>query len=335
MTPVINLLATWHAVQDADNDGLLSPGEFRHASGVPLAALSAEYFRRLDLDQDQMLSLGEFPFQTNHISATESEIRAVSADGATVIAIPGYPIICSPEISPDGRWVAVDGWKQGQSNVEAHMFIVDLKSDELKDLGIGCIPHWSADGRQIGYSKYGKGVFIRTIDAPEEEISVDPQGWSIHFSYDGLKAAYNKRGNIVIHTLATNEKRLVFPANGSPYNYIEHNFCWSPDSQRICFKGHRRNGTVEVGIVWVTGNDPKLRIRCDATTVQSDFAWNPDGQRIMFPKLPAAGQYQQLHEVDPDGDGPDVRYLKQPERRNNGGMCWSRDGKTLVFMSRH
>ena len=117
--------------------------------------------------------------------------------------------------------------------------------------------------------------------------------------------------------------------------HIRHNFCWSPDSQRICFKGHRQNRTVEVGIVSVDGDDPNLRIRCDATTVQSDFAWNPDRKRVIFPKLPTGGQYVQLYEFNPDDDTPFVRYPAQPENKNNGGMCWSRDGKMIVFMSKH
>ncbi|MEK6258773.1 MAG: hypothetical protein AABP62_09135 [Planctomycetota bacterium] len=333
LTPLVNLLASWESAQDTDSDGKLELVEFRFHSGVALEGLSAEYFRRLDVNEDQSLSLDEFPFVTSHRPPIEIYVQLAGGKIMT-ITIPDYPIICSPEISPDGRWVAVDGWKHGQSNVTAHLLVASLEQDEVRDLGIGCIPHWSADGRRIAYSKYGRGVFLRDFEGDAEEESIDPQGWAIHFSTDGLKTAYVKGGgNLVIHDVATDEKRFIFPDGNSPYRYIEHNFTWSPDSQRICFKGHRPNGAIDVGIVSVTGGDPKLRVRCDGKDVQSDLAWLADGNRVMFPKLPPAGQHSQIFEIDPDGDKPAVRYPTQPKDRNNGGLCWSRDGKTFVYMS--
>ena len=332
LTPLVNLLAHWNTAQDTDSNGKLDLDEFRFHPGLALLGLSAEYFRRLDVNGDQSLSLDEFPFTTSH--RPPIEIYVQSADGKIMsITIPDYPIICSPEISPDGKWVAVDGWKHGQNNVAAHLLFASLERDEVRDLGVGCIPHWSADGRRFAYSKYGRGVFIRDFEGDGEAESIDPQGWAIHFSTDGKQVAYVKGGNLVIHDLATEEKRFVFPEGKSPYNYIEHNFTWSPDSQRISFKGHQTNGAVDLAIVSVTGGEPKLRVRCDGKQVQSDFSWTAEGNRLMFPHLPQAGQLTQLYEIDPDGDKPFTRYPTQPEDRSNGGLSWSRDGKTLVYMS--
>ncbi len=334
LTPLANFLATWQAAHDADDDGLLQPAEFRFHPGVALAALSAEYFRRLDVNQDQSLSLTEFPFTTTHVPP--NEIRVRFADGRVLaITIPDYPNIFSPEISPDGKWVAVDGWKRGENNVSAHLLIANLETDEVRDLGIGCIPHWSADSRRIAYSKYGSGVFVRDFELDSEEETIDPQGWAIEFSPDGRKTAYVvSRNNFVIRDLATNEKRSVFAEGKSPFQYIEHNFAWSPDSQRICFKGHRAAGGVEVGIVNTTGGDPKLRVLCDAKDVATDIAWLAD-QRLMFPRTPAGAAKSQIHVIDPDGENgkPSERYAKQPANRNNVGVSWSRDGKTFVYIS--
>ena len=335
LTPLCNFLATWQAAQDADDDGLLQPAEFRFHPGVALAALSAEYFRRLDVNQDQSLSLTEFPFTTTHLPP--NEIRARFADVRVLaITIPDYPNIFSPEISPDGKWVAVDGWKRGESNVSAHLLIASLETDEVRDLGIGCIPHWSADSRRIAYSKYGQGVFVRDFELDSEEESIDAQGWAIDFSPDGRKAAYVLNGNnFVIRDLAKNEKRSLFTDNKTPFRYIEHNFAWSPDSQRICFKGHRAGGGLEVGIVSTTGGDPKLRVLCDAKDVASDISWLAD-QRLMFPRTPAGATRSQIHVIDPDGENanekPSVRYAKQPANRNNVGVSWSRDGNTFVYL---
>ena len=333
LIPHVNLLVVWHAAVDTDSDGKLTADEFHFLPGPALAALTAEYFRRLDLNHDESLSLDEYPFTTTH--RPPNEIHVQFAGGKTVkIAIPDYPEIYSPEISPDGKWVAVDGWKHGQRNVAAHLLIASIESDEVRDLGIGCIPQWSADGRRIAYSKYGRGVFIRNFEGDAEEESIDRQGWGIEFSPDGKQVCYVKgNGNLVIHDLATSEKHFVFPEGQSPYTYIEHNRTWSPDGKRICFKGHRNNGVIDVGIVSTTGGDPKLRVLCDGKDVSSDFSWLPDGKRLMFARHPAGSPRTQIFEIDPDGDKPSTRYPKQPQDRNNICVSWSRDGKTFVYLS--
>ena len=66
LIPHVNLLTTWHGAKDSNEDGVLSMEEFRFATPPSLSALSAEYFRRLDLNHDTSLSLGEWPFQTTH-----------------------------------------------------------------------------------------------------------------------------------------------------------------------------------------------------------------------------------------------------------------------------
>jgi Ca2+-binding EF-hand superfamily protein len=333
LIPHVNLLVVWHGATDEDDDGKLQPEEFRFRPGVELAALSAEYFRRLDVNQDHVLSLDEYPFTTTH--QPPNEIHVQFADGKTVkIAIPDFPNIFSPEISPDGKWVAVDGWKRGQVSTAAHLLIASVETDEVRDLGIGCIPQWSADGKKTAYSRYGRGVFIRNFEGDPDVQLIDPQGWAIEFSPDGKQTAWVKgRNNFVIHDIATNARRPVFPDVQSPYQYIEHNFTWSPDSRRICFRGHRPNEVVDVGIVSTTGGDPNLRVLCDARDVGSDFSWFSEGKRLMFDRHPAGAARTQIFEIDPDGEQPSVRYPRQPRDRNNICVSWSRDGKTFVYLS--
>jgi len=213
--------------------------------------------------------------------------------------------------------------------------IASLETDEVRDFGIGCSPHWSSDSRRVAYSKYNQGVFVRDFELDSEEESIDPQGWAIEFSPDGKQFAYVINGiNFVIRDVASNEKRSLFGEGKTPYRYIEHNFAWSPDSQRICFKGRRADGGREIGIVHTTGNDPKLRVLCDAKDVATDIAWLAD-KRLMFPRTPAGASNSQIPMIDPDGENgkPSERYAKQPANRNNVGVSWSRDGKTFVYIS--
>lgn len=62
LIPQVNLLTTWHGARDADNNGKLSPEEFRFMPSPSLAALAAEYFRRLDLNSNGALELKEWSF---------------------------------------------------------------------------------------------------------------------------------------------------------------------------------------------------------------------------------------------------------------------------------
>ena len=298
-------------------------------------ALCAEYFRRLDVDEDQSLSLDEFPFQTKDPSALDSEIYVQYADGNTIkIAIPDYPNIGSPRISPDGKWIAADGWKRGQLSSAAHVLIASLETDEVRDLGSGCMPNWSHDGRRIAYCKYSGGLFVRDVNANgDDEELIDRSGWAIQYSTDGQNFAYIVGGNIAVRDVKTGEKRFLFPNDKLIYNGIQHNPKWSPDSQRICFIGLKPDGSSEIGVVSATGNDPKLKVRGNAEHVIPDFAWHPDGKQILCSRgLP--GQKCQLYEFDPDTDAPLVRYPRQPRSRNNKELCWSRDGKALAFVSK-
>lgn len=251
-----------------------------------------------------------------------------------VAAVPDFPIINSPEISPDGKWIAVDGWKHTESNTDAHLLLVSLETGAVKDLGLGAMPTWSVDGRWIAFSKYppNGGVFIREVDGDAERW-IDQDGWGIQWSPDGFKLAYARGGNIIIYDFIADSVKEVFPFGKSPYASIYWNCKWSPDSKRICFKGSRPNGTIDIGIISATGDAPNLRVRCNGRDYNEDIAWHPDGSRIAVPRGATDGKKGQIYEFNPDDDRPPVLLAGQPGDRNNAGMCWSRDGKTFIFVS--
>ena len=264
-------------------------------------------------------------------------IFAMDANGGNVrelVVIPTYPIIHSPEISPDGRSVAVDGWRAGENLTDAHVLIVDLQDKSITNFGKGAMPTWSPDGKWIAYCKYPpeQGVYIRSIDGEEERL-LDRDGWGIQWSPDGLKAAYTKDGEFVIYDFIGDKKRTISWGAENPYSRIYWNLKWSPDSKRICFKGRHHDGTEDIGIITVTGADAQLRVRCDGSEFNPDIAWHPDGSRVTLPKRAQPGQPGQIYVLDPDKDDAPRPLKGQPTDRNNSGMCWSRDGKTLIFMS--
>ena len=267
------------------------------------------------------------------------EIYAIDADGTNarkVAAVPKVPILNSPEISPDGKWVAVDGWNWDQNSRDARNLAVNLETGRVKDLGVGCMPTWSFDGKWIAYSKYAPegGVFIRQVDG-DEVRQIDPEGWGIQWSPDGFKLAFTRDGNIIIYDFIGDVFREIFPPNEHPYSYIYWNMKWSPDSKQICFKGRRSDKSIDFAIVSATPGMPKLGVICDGDgdDYNEDIGWHPEGTRVSLPRKALAGRPGQIYEFNTDKGKPLVPLAGQPADRNNGGLCWSRDGKTLYFVS--
>jgi hypothetical protein len=145
-SPLGNPMATWTQAYDEIRDGTLSQGEFRFRPG--LDAICAEYFRRLDTDKDDSLTLDEFTFITQNDAATSCELIAQYQDGTRLrITIPGYGMIFSPKLAADGNQVLVDGWRtNGPSNL-SRIFVVNLQTDEVLDVGRGFVPAWAPNAR--------------------------------------------------------------------------------------------------------------------------------------------------------------------------------------------
>jgi len=334
LTPTANPLAAWQSAVDKDGDGKLSRDEFQFHPDLPLRSLSGEYFRRLDLDKDDRLSPDEFTFVTTHRSLHENKFHLVTAGKSTSLAIPAFEILRSPEISPSGTHLAICGWEAGQNNFASHVLIIDLETEEVRDLGSGYLPNWSADGRRLAYSRYGEGVFIRpTEDAEGQEETIDTQGAGLRFSPDGRSTVYVKRNKLIIHDVNLGLNRTLFDEQESPYRSIEPAVAWSPDSKRLCLLGHRRDGQSEIAIISVTDQHPAVRVACDGRHAFASFAWHPTEGCVMFPQQERGRQQVQIFTVDPDQPGKPRRFPEQPKHRNSVGLCWSRDGKSFVFVS--
>jgi Tol biopolymer transport system component len=261
------------------------------------------------------------------------KVYATRADGTPaweLATLKDYPYAYSPELSPDGTRVALDGWKEGQNGTDAHILVVNLNDGSVADLGRGAMPSWSADGTWLAYSNYAPnhGVYIRQVQGGMEEL-IEAGGWGIQWSPDGKQLAYARGGNLVVYDLATKTKLALRLHDEAMYRQIYWNCGWSADSSRICFKGQRRSTNQdELAVVTMLhGQLIQWKVCCDAEDVAEDVAWHPDGTRIVIPK---AGQ---LYEFNPDTDDPPKLIPGLPAGRTNAGMCWSRDGEILVFMS--
>ncbi len=292
-----------------------------------------------------LMILGCFSFiaTTGFAQAKHTSIYAMDSDGKNVrevISLEDYPSVGSPDVSPDGKRLAFDGWRKDQKTGDAQLFIVDIETGQIQHVGPGAMPTWSADGKYLAYSSYKPhGVFIRSADGVATKL-IDAAGWGIQWSPDGQKLAYVVGGDFVIYDILTDKKRTVQPNPAKPYTYIYYNSDWSPDSKKLCFRGRRPDGGYDTAIIDVSGENsnstsgekPKLTVCFDATKGYSnEFAWHPDGDRIL---LFQHVNPPQLAEFKPEADVTTTLVEGQPKDRANVAITWSLDGKTLYFMSK-
>ena len=119
-------------------------------------------------------------------------LMLLSADGEDcreLCFVPGYPSIGSPTFSPDGALVALDGIAPGAQLGDTKLLVIRADGADLRVLGDGMMPSWSADGKRIAFSRSGSekyGVWV--IDAsgdPATARQIDKEGWGIQWSPDG------------------------------------------------------------------------------------------------------------------------------------------------------
>jgi TolB protein len=279
------------------------------------------------------LQLGDDPPVSTH-----AEIWAMDSDGQNARRIadaPGFPFINSPEISPDGRFVAVDGWRANEDLTAARLLLIDIENGDVEDLGVGAMPSWSPSGDWIAFCKYAskRGVYVRAVDGTIEQ-HIDDSGWGIQWSPDSWKVTYARGNRLVIHNFVSTHSREVVPADWD-YTRVYWNPGWSPDSKEVCFKARHQQGHDEFVIMSVETDVPTIRHRIRADGFNEDIAWHPDGSRILIPKAAAKGVPGQIYAYDPDTADEPTPLAGQPTDRHNSGMCWTRDGKTLYFISRY
>jgi Tol biopolymer transport system component len=164
---------------------------------------------------------------------------------------------------------------------------------------------------------------------------LDPEGWGVEWSPDGHKLAWVTRdqgANITVYDLIEGSLTTIFRENRSPYGSITQGFNWSPDGKRVCFKGSRQDGKVELVVAPVDESDGGLRT-WPLEKVGPDVAWSPDGKKIVIYNYSKERKGHQLYWLDPDSDDPPRLLDGQDPNRKNLDPEWSPDGKQIVFSS--
>ena len=324
-----NMVLPWHtALTDSDGDGLLSFAEFKFDPPLfPL--LRMLYFTRLDVNSSGSLDPKEFTF-TVKSPDTFYVMNADGSDWKSFFVFEGHPACGSPAVSPDGKFIAFDGWPPKQQAGSA-IYVMSIDGGEPRHLCPGMMPNWSKDGQFLACSRGSHVCLIDAKDGKQEQLV---NGWGAQWSPDGRMLAFTQGAALKSYDIKSATLTSILEGEANPYQQIFWNSAWSPDGQRLCFKGVKADGTQEVASVNMTGDKPELKVHHSGkVSVNADFAWHPQGNRLVYAMYCPERTHVQLYEFDPNKNDPPTLMKGQDETRNNTDMCWTPDGKRLIVVS--
>ncbi|MEZ6122140.1 MAG: DUF1583 domain-containing protein [Planctomycetaceae bacterium] len=236
----------------------------------------------------------------------------------------------SPKWSPDGRLIAYDAWT-GNART-SHVYVMDADGGNQTDLGVGFIPTFSPDSRQLAFTWAGHGLTVMNVDGTDRKV-ITTDGWGCEWSPDGRWLAYGSSGrqangksgaNLILVDINTGEKReLLREELAEQFTGIQWNMAWSPDSRQIIFKGDHRNGA-QIAIVSAEGSDTEFRIVTDEN-LSGNFSWHSDGSRILLTRSGRLFEYQLASKQI------DLLPGHPAEPAKSGGF-WDRSGQRIVFI---
>lgn len=189
---------------------------------------------------------GAFVGDPDESGNRESELFLMNSDGSNVRQLtdrPGPDV--DPVWSPDGTriaWWGQDPPTEGTATQPNCLYMVDVQSGEVTELGDGADPVWSPDGQRIAFTlqqQPEEGTFQAT---PSTDI------WVIDVE-TGARSQ-----------LTQDPSSDLWPV-------------WSPDGQRIAFVSERDESSGEVYVMNADGSDVRRLTDNDLSEVM--LAWAP------------------------------------------------------------
>ena len=260
----------------------------------------------------------------------EDGLRRVIPTEINELTTPYAPFthLGSPEWSADGKQIVID-MSQGGTDT-SHIVLLNADGTEVRDLGAGCMPSLSHDGKQVVFSQPGQGIVKMNLDGSEREV-IERNGWGTQWSPDGRFIAFGSDNNIVLVDQKTNERRkLLTDEQASELSSIYWNLGWSHDSNWIAFKTRTRGGDESVAIARVDSSDG-FKLVHKGTGINADFSWHPDSKRILFAAQDPALAKHRLYTIDRTKDDPPQQVPGQPREWQLFDGDWSPDGRHIIF----
>jgi Tol biopolymer transport system component len=263
----------------------------------------------------------------SHVRAAEapSAIYVMRTDGSQLrklATVEGYVNHASPRWSHSGKFVAFEA--APDNGGPRRCFVVAADGSGVREIGVGRMPAWSADDKQLVFHEYSDGdppkVVVQNVDGQgREEIAT---GMSPRWSPDGSKLAIADGEMVRVIDLVTGEDRALFDA---PYYELFHGFSWSPDGKSLAIGVREVPGqSRQLMLVSADGASAGISLR-QKCALGGYISYSPDGKQMVY----SANDRIQILEVAGKGG---ARILPGQVEKSR---CpdWSPDGKWIVFES--
>jgi Tol biopolymer transport system component len=256
-----------------------------------------------------------------------SRMMLINPDGTGLRELEAFSDrnVGSPQFSPDGKLIAYDTWTKGFETTTIEVAALD--GTIKRKLGKGAMPSWSPDGTQLVFHTYESPQTIVVMDLEGEgRETIMPHWGSPRWSPVGNRIiSAMSSGGISIFDLSTGKEWVV-----APNHRLWQGQSISPDGTRICF-GNSNGG---VFLATLNKDATKATVRPIMREGESYHStWSPDGKTVVFNFRPKPGAIPQLYLCDVDSGKAPRPFPGQDPKSDNRDVHWSRDGKTLVFIS--
>jgi serine/threonine protein kinase len=184
-------------------------------------------------------------------------------------------------------------------------------------------PSFSPDGERIVFYAWegwpqGNGLWTLKVDGTDPRLVLrDGEARNPRWSPDGKLIAYDARNSV----------HIISVSGGAPHKLADGSIQpnWSPDSQRLVFKGCE-GAACGLYLINIDGGG-----KTPLTTTADDTvpAWSPDGSKVAF--ACKAGDTWDICTVN--ADRSDRKSLTADNPENDVNPAWLPDSSGIVFLS--
>lgn len=202
-------------------------------------------------------------------------------------------VAVTPEVSPDGKWVAYATLNAKKMLPQLRVLSADGSGDQQVapvDAAFGNRISWSPDAQKIVYAEqdyvdplkqFGDLYVVDVHSGKRTRLSKGLRAGGPSWSPDGKEIAFVSRDgletSLKIMEVSTRQMRTILTGTDAT-QYASS--AWSPDGQKIALQVWRWGGFQDIAVVGVDGSNLQFLTQDRAT--DRNPSWSKDGRYILF-----------------------------------------------------